>query len=57
MASKEAIHHDEGKRQLVAPQGSIELNQALDPNQPVQSFLELKLLNVFHRKKFGNARI
>jgi len=33
MASKEAIHHDEGKRPLVAPQGSIELNQPLDPNQ------------------------
>ncbi len=43
MASKELIHHDEGKRPLVAPQGSIELNQPLDPNQPVQSFLELTL--------------
>ena len=40
---EELIHRDEGKRPLVAPPNSIILNQNLDPNHPVKSFLELKL--------------
>ena len=47
MASKEVKGEEkgvgEGKRPLVAPPNSIILNQNLDPNHPVKSFLELKL--------------
>ena len=47
MASKEVKGEENGngemKRSLVAPPNSIILNQNLDPNHPVQSFLKLKM--------------
>ena len=47
MASKEGKGEGkgggEGKGPLVAPPNSIILNQNLDPNHPVKSYLELKM--------------